>query len=170
MPTDTFFATRTQVTRDDWQTPGYIVEALGQFDLDPCASINNPFRLASCGYPVGGLILPWHGRVWCNPPYGAAGASRNNVPREWIKRLAQHGNGIALIPPRVGSHWFQDEVLSTCDAVLFLRGRISFLDERLLPKEGCGNNADSVLIAWGAFNVAMLRFCGLPGKFWDMSR
>lgn len=153
------FATRSEATRDDWQTPKAIVDALGSFDLDPCANINNPFRLAACGYPIGGLDLPWDGRIWCNPPYGSE-------CREWMKRLAKHGDGIALIPPRVGSHWFQDEVLSTCDAVLFLKGRISFLDDQLQPVTG--NNADSVLVAYGPFNVAMLRVCGLPGKFWSL--
>lgn len=141
------FATRTESTRDDWQTPKEIVEALGHFDLDPCANINNPFRLASAGYPIGGLDLPWAGRVWCNPPYGSE-------CRDWLRKLAQHGNGIALIPPRVGSHWFHQEVLETCDAVLFLKGRIAFLDDQLKPV--AGNNADSVLIAYGLENVKAL--------------
>lgn len=153
------FATRTDATRDDWQTPAHIVEALGQFDLDPCANINNPFRLAAVGYPVGGLILPWSGRVWCNPPYGSD-------CRNWMRRLAEHGDGIALIPPRVGSHWFQEEVLSKCDAVLFLKGRISFLDQNMRPVSG--NNADSVLVAFGELNAAILSVCGLPGAFWRL--
>lgn len=153
------FATRSDSTRDDWQTPTYIVEALGDFDLDPCANINNPFRLAACGYPVGGLHLPWAGRVWCNPPYGSE-------CREWLRKLAAHGNGIALIPPRVGSRWFQDEVLSTCDAVLFLRGRIAFLNAEMIPIRE--NNADSVLVAYGAINAERLAVCGLPGKFWSL--
>lgn len=153
------FATRTEASRDDWQTPTHIVEALGVFDLDPCANMNNPFRLAKVGYPVGGLVLPWYGRIWCNPPYG--GDCRN-----WMRKLADHGDGIALIPPRVGSRWFQSEVLDRCDAVLFLRGRVSFLDSNLRPVSG--NNADSVLIAFGAFNAAILSVCGLPGKFWKV--
>lgn len=153
------FAARTEDTRDDWQTPAHIVQALGEFDLDPCASSSNPFRLADCGYHVGGLILPWSGRVWCNPPYGAE-------CRMWMRRLAEHGNGIALIPPRMGSRWFQEEVLTKCDAVLFLKGRVSFLDGNLRPVSG--NNADSVLVAFGELNAAILSICGLPGVFWRM--
>lgn len=155
----TSFATRTEETRDDWQTPAHIVEALGDFDLDPCANSRNPFRLATAGYPIGGLILPWHGRVWCNPPYGSD-------CRNWMRKLAEHGNGIALIPPRVGSHWFQEEVLSKCDAVLFLKGRVSFLDQNMRPVSG--NNADSVLVAFGEINAAILSVCGLAGKFWRL--
>jgi hypothetical protein len=153
------FATRTEATRDDWQTPAHIVQALGEFDLDPCANVANLKGLATAGYPVGGLVLPWHGRIWCNPPYGGD-------CRIWMRRLADHGDGIALIPPRVGSHWFQAEVLDRCDAVLFLRGRVSFLDNRLSPVSG--NNADSVLIAFGALNALMLQMCNLPGKFWRL--
>lgn len=37
-----------------------------------------------------GLALPWHGRVWCNPPFG-----REAV--KWPRRMRDHGNGIALV-------------------------------------------------------------------------
>ena len=155
------FATRTESTRDDWQTPAHIVAALGAFDLDPCANLRNLSRCAAAGYPAGGLELPWHGRVWCNPPYGAQ-------CREWLRRCADHGDAIALIPPRVGSQWFQDEVLSRAHAVLFLRGRVAFLDESLSPVSG--NNADSVLVAFGEENARTLMACGLPGVFWRIDR
>jgi hypothetical protein len=154
------FATRTESTRDDWQTPAYIVEALGEFDLDPCANIRNPRRLAAGGFPVGGLDLPWSGRVWCNPPYG-------EDCKLWLRKLADHGDGIALIPPRVGSHWFHAEVLNRATAVLFLRGRVSFLDDNLRPVSG--NNVDSVLVAFGELNALILGACNLPGKFWRIA-
>lgn len=153
------FATRTDNTRDDWQTPEHIVKALGTFDLDPCANVRNPSRLAGFGYDAFGLELPWFGRVWCNPPYGAE-------CRVWINRLAAHGEGIALIPPRVGSRWFQNEVFDKADSVLFLKGRIAFLDDNLKPLSG--NNADSILIAFGNRNTDALSLCGLPGKLWRL--
>lgn len=88
------FHSRTKNTKDDWQTPAYIVEALGKFDLDPCANAKNPARLACKGYTESDddLMLPWSERVWMNPPYG-------RECRKWIARLILHGNGIALIPP-----------------------------------------------------------------------
>jgi hypothetical protein len=153
-----FFATRTESTRDDWQTPLYIVSCLGKFDLDPAANVLNPTRLAMEGYTVNGLTKPWTGRIWLNPPYGAE-------CRNWLQRLASHGNGIALIPPRVGSKWFHRAVFKTCDAILFLEGRIAFLDGGMNPV--VGNNADSILIAFGDENVEALRSCGLAGEFWD---
>jgi phage N-6-adenine-methyltransferase len=154
------FTGRSEDTRDDWQTPIELVEALGVFDLDPCANCEQPMRLARTGYTIAdnGLHQPWAGRVWLNPPYGAEA-------RQWVNRLADHGNGIALIPPRVGAKWFHNEVLETFDAILFLKGRIAFISPLTgLPVKG--NNADSILVAYGHENVAALEASGLPGKIW----
>ena len=157
------FASRTESTRDDWQTPLGIVEALGPFDLDPCANCEDPTRLAPVGYTLAdnGMSLPWPGRVFLNPPYGAAA-------KVWLNRLSNHGNGIALIPPRLGSHWFHRIVLARFSAILFLRGRVSFLD----PNTGLpvtGNNADSILVAYGENNAEALACCGLSGVLWRSS-
>lgn len=159
----TAFQTRTDATRDDWQTPIEIIASLGAFDLDPCANTAEPTRCASFGYTAhdNGLSLPWFGRVWCNPPYGAE-------CRDWMRKLSEHGDGIALIPPRVGSVWFQDEVLSTASGILFMRGRVSFINAATGEKVGA-NNADSCLIAWGAANVVALEISGIPGKLWRLN-
>lgn len=153
------FKCRTEISRDDWQTPLHIVNALGKFDLDPCANINNPRRLAEYGYTIedDGLSKKWFGRVWLNPPYG-------NEARTWISKLYQHGNGIALIPPRVGSKWFHEVVFDTFDAMLFHKGRISFIDPET-GKELSGNNSDSLFVAYGDENVEVLKKSTLPGLF-----
>ena len=82
----------------EWLTPPYIVEALGEFDLDPCSPINRPWDTATRHYDEwdDGLNKPWWGRVWCNPPYG-------REAEMWLKKLAGHGNGIALIFARTAS-------------------------------------------------------------------
>lgn len=154
------FNTRTDNTRDDWQTPTHIVRSLGIFDLDPCANCHDPTRLAIKGYTKAddGLAQLWHGRVWLNPPYG-------DDARKWLAKLAAHGNGIALIPPRMGSKWFHEVVLDTFDSILFLKGRIAFLDART-GQPVKGNNADSILVAYGDNNTQALRSCGLAGKLW----
>jgi phage N-6-adenine-methyltransferase len=152
------FQSRTKNTRDDWQTPLEIVSALGPFDLDPCANVNQPTRCAPLAYTQNGLEQPWTGRVWMNPPYGGE-------PKLWLKKLAEHGNGVALVPPRVGSKWFHNVVLSACDAIFFLRGRVSFLSPDT-GKKVDGNNADSILVAFGAENVRALQESGLPGVLW----
>jgi len=156
------FATRTGSTRDDWQTPLRLVEALGRFDLDPCANTDDPTRCAGRGLTVvdDGLAQPWSGRVWLNPPYG-------RDTRFWMSKLAYHGNGIALIPPRMGSAWFQDIVLGNASALLFLKGRVSFINSQTgLPESG--NNADSALVAYGHENVTALSESSIPGVIWRM--
>lgn len=160
----TTFSSRTAATRDDWQTPESILSALGKFDLDPCANIDNPTRCAAKGYTINenGLSREWEGRVWLNPPYGG-----ENPAKAWVLKLAQHGNGIALVPPRVGARWFHDVVLSTANAILFLKGRIAFIDPvAQLPAKG--NNADSILIAYGENNVRAIQQRSLEGVFWRL--
>jgi hypothetical protein len=57
---------------NDWLTPRYILDALGKFDLDPCAALDQPWATARRPLTVkdDGLKKPWVGRVWLNPPYG----------------------------------------------------------------------------------------------------
>lgn len=144
---------------NDWLTPPKLIEMLGPFDLDPCASAKQAngeiWSTAKTMYtpPQNGLLLPWEGRVWCNPPYGPhVGA--------WAKRMAEHGNGIFLIFSRTETtQWVT--VWQGADAILFPYGRISFyLPTGIRAKSG---TAPSALIAFGEENVRRLRSCGLAG-------
>jgi phage N-6-adenine-methyltransferase len=158
------FSSRTAATRDDWQTPMQIIAALGHFDLDPCANNDAPTRCAASGFTIDqdGLSRKWKGRVWLNPPYGGEAPAKT-----WLSKLAQHGNGVALVPPRVGARWFHEVVLSRADAILFLKGRVAFIDPAA-QKPVNGNNADSVLIAYGSANVIAFERCGLDGRLWKL--
>lgn len=55
-------------TTHDWLTPPEILQALGQFDMDPCASEHQPWRTAAQQFTIrdDGLAREWSGRVWCN--------------------------------------------------------------------------------------------------------
>lgn len=66
-------------------TPSNVVEAarrvMGGIDLDPasCAVANERVRAVQwIGLPADGLALPWHGRVFLNPPGGTFTARRKN--------------------------------------------------------------------------------------------
>ena len=111
----------SQAGTHDWLTPPEILHALGEFDLDPCASEFQPWRTAKQQFTIrdDGFSRVWHGRVWCNPPYGPFAA-------RWLERCADHGNAIALVFARVDTASFQDHVFPKADAMLFLRGRLSF--------------------------------------------
>lgn len=145
-------------TTHDWLTPPEILQALGAFDLDPCASEHQPWATACQHLTIrdDGLSKPWAGRVWCNPPYGPFAA-------KWLERCADHGNAIAFVFARTETAMFQDHVWPKADALLFLRGRVQFR----LPGGGRSGpaGAPSVLIAYGQGNASTLAACGLPGAF-----
>lgn len=114
---------------DEWLTPPEIVagvvEVLGAVDLDPCSNtFGEPAVPAASRFTEAddGLASPWHGRVYMNPPYGAAIGA-------WVEKLrAEHAGGtvteaIALVPARTDTAWFA--ALRDC-AVCFVRGRLRF--------------------------------------------
>lgn len=79
---------------DTWYTPRWVFDGLGlRFDLDVAAPSLPlcPWIPADGRYTVDddGLLQPWHGLVWCNPPYSDAAP--------WCKRWAEHPDGVLLI-------------------------------------------------------------------------
>ena len=143
---------------NDWLTPPKLVHMLGEFDLDPCACPRQPWQLAKKSYALpeaDGLVRPWEGRVFCNPPYGPHVG-------DWVKRMAAHGNGILLIFSRTETEAWK-WVWRTGDAFLFPTGRVSFF--RPTGKRASSGTAPSALIAYGENNVKALRECGIAGAF-----
>jgi hypothetical protein len=145
--------------KDEWLTPPEIISALGVFDLDPCAAEDRPWDTAKKHYTIkeNGLRSPWWGRVWLNPPYGYA-------LREWMGRLAEHGNGIALTFARTETKVFFESVWGKAGAIIFLRGRLTFYHS---DGTRANNNSGgpSCLIAYGEHNTRVLECCELDGWF-----
>lgn len=146
---------------DTWLTPPEIIRALGPFDLDPCAAPDpKPWPTAGTHYtrPVDGLAESWFGRVWLNPPY-----SREAV--KWLRKLADHGTGTALVFARTETSWFVETVWNRAAAVLFLHGRLHFhyaSGERAEANAG----APSCLVAYGEADAQRLASCGIEGTLW----
>ena len=142
---------------DEWLTPPEILGALGNFDLDPCSPIIRPWDTAARHYSIedNGLQQPWVGRVWLNPPYG-------REMGRWLERLADHGDGIALIFARTETAMFGQHGWDRADGMLFLAGRLHFhyVDGTRAAANG---GAPSVLLAYGKSNVQALRESGLRG-------
>lgn len=145
--------------KEEWLTPPEIIEALGPFDLDPCAAVNQPWKTAARHYTVedNGLSLPWEGLVWCNPPYGLAAA-------QWLALCAHHGNAITLIFARTETKMFFDHVWGKADALLFVEGRLHFhhVDG---SRAKANSGAPSVLVAYGLCAAMRLAASGIDGKF-----
>lgn len=135
--------TRNAHTTDSWITPKWLLDRLGPFDLDPCACDPQPWPCADQQYTENGLLLPWSGLVWCNPPYGRALG-------DWLNRCALHGNAIALVFARTETQAFFDNVWPFASCLLFLRGRVTFhYPDGSTPRNGANSGGPSVLIAYG---------------------
>lgn len=153
-----------QMLKDEWLTPPEIIDALGgpeSFDLDPCAPITRPWPMAKEHYTIAdnGLLKPWHGRVWFNPPYGGP-----NIVGPWMRRMADHGHGTTLIFARTETALFFETVWKRATALLFLEGRLYFhhVDG---TRAAANAGAPSVLIAYGEDDAATLCDCNVPGHF-----
>lgn len=143
-----------------WITPKHIIEALGPFDLDPCACDPQPWPCARENWVRGGLGgEPWRGLVWLNPPFNRYGV------QHWMARMAQHNNGIALLHARTETDWFQ-QVWFHATSMLFLGERLHFHypDGR---RAEANSGAPAVLVAYGKVAEKRLRTCGLRGWLID---
>lgn len=127
---------------DEWYTPPTLVQALGKFDLDPCAG---PMNHAKTNYREDGLGKPWKGRVWCNPPF--------SDPEPWIRRMESHGNGILLVSANVKTAWLRAALKKT-GGVMIPNKQPNFARPGLKPS---GIWTGVVLLAYGSKNVAALR-------------
>jgi hypothetical protein len=154
----------TTKNHDEWLTPPEIIKSLGSFYLDPCSPVNRPWDTALHHYTVkdNGLIKPWVGRVWCNPPYG-------NQTKLWLEKCCSHNNCIVLIFARTETKMFFDYIWDQADALLFIKGRLRFCN---VLGEQCETNAGapSVLVAYGDNNAAVLKNSKIQGKFIQLNK
>lgn len=150
---------RSSKATDEWYTPKELIDSLGEFDLDPCAPMSPLWPTAKVMYNKqdDGLKKNWGGRVWLNPPY-----SRPLIEL-FLKKMAEHGNGIALLFNRLDSVMMQETVLKNAHAMKFLRKRVRFYrpDGTQGGSPGCG----SVLFAFGKDNADILRNHAAEGVF-----
>ena len=146
---------------DEWYTPAEIIRSLGEFDLDP-ASSKEAFRLNQSAKRIytakeNGLIQPWNGRVWLNPPYS------NPLLQEFLKKMAEHNKGIALVFSKIEAKWFHDIVFEHATAVKFLYNRIQFLKPD--GTKGTQPRNGSMLVAYGTEDAEILSNNPIRGKF-----
>jgi len=155
--TKAFSHERVSDGKDEWLTPPELIKALGVFDLDPCSPIVRPWDTALEHYTIedDGLMLPWEGRVWLNPPYG-------RMTTKWMEKMARHNDGIALIFARTETATFTKYVWPVADSVLFLDYRLTFCHVTGKQADNSGG-APSCLIAYGSQNTQALIDSKLTG-------
>ena len=148
----------------DWLTPPDILERLGPFDLDPCASTSQVergelhARVMVCPPADGLRDVEWSGRVWLNPPYGPEQV-------EFMRRLAEHDHGTALVASRTEvERWFVPFVWEAATAVLFPYGRLYYYRPDGTKASGNAGHG-SCFAAYGHEDAAKLLSSGIRGKF-----
>ena len=96
-----FASEQAATTSDDYYTPAWVFKTIDlRFDLDVAAPPGGAPHVPCQTYFTmqdDGLLQPWHGRVWMNPPFSKT--------QPWIEKWLEHGHGIALVPSSNGG-WF----------------------------------------------------------------
>lgn len=151
---DRFNTIKGENTTNTWLTPKWLLDELGEFDLDPCAAPEpRPWDCAkvNISLPEDGLAVDWgkYGRVWCNPPYGSEGAP-------FLKRMAEHRCGLSLVFVRTDTKVFQEWILKKAAMIFFLRGRLKFCRVDGTPSRQTAN-APSCLVAYDFAERNMLQ-------------
>lgn len=148
------------VSSDEWYTPKWLIDTLGPFDLDPCSSVNPLFPTATETYnkEQDGLTKEWDKNkvVWLNPPYSS------RLIKEFVKKLSEHNNGIAILVNRTDNLLFQEVIFPKAKSMIFMRRRVKFLNP-----EGVSRTPmfGSVLVAFGEECDRRLRESGIEGKY-----
>lgn len=156
---DTRQQMNSTVSSDEWYTPKWMIDALGPFDLDPCSPKDRPFDTATVHWTKeqDGLFMPWDKSfVWLNPPYS------RQLLRQFVEKLAQHNNGIALLINRQDNLLFQEVIFPKATSMLFLRHRVKFLHP-----DGRSSHPPTghCLVAFGEKANQRLRDCRIEGKY-----
>lgn len=115
---------RSQKT-DRWASPDAVFQTANAefgFTLDACALPENAKCSAFFTPDDDGLLQPWQGVVWCNPPYG-------NRISDWVQKAFREAhNGVKtvmLLPSKTDVLWFHNWVLGKAE-IRFLKGRLRF--------------------------------------------
>jgi len=138
-------------------------EALGGIDLDPCAArpeLDQIHAVESYVYPAqDGLLLPWRGRVYCNPPYDRVGVRR--FATKALREVAHLDALAVLVPCAPSSRWWRD-LARSAEHVVFLPKRINFIDGS--PTPGKTTSGRQCLSIFGWRLACVDAFEGIPVK------
>jgi hypothetical protein len=135
---------------DHLETPDWVWGVLGDIDLDPCAAPDTTIGRENYAIERGedGLVLPWFGFVYCNPPF--------SQKETWARRMIEHGRGILILPERGSAPWF-GPLAQTAGCYWVMGKKINFIGG---PSS---NNLGSVLFPFGEEARERLLASGLPG-------
>ena len=139
---------------NEWYTPNYIIDAarntMGSIDLDPASSaIANQTVRAEKYYTKedDGLMQPWFGNIWLNPPYCRSLISQFSSAT--IIKRPDYDQAIVLVNNATETRWFQD-LLRNCNSFCIFNGRIKFID---VDGKTCGTSLQGQIIFYFGSNL-----------------
>lgn len=111
-------------------TPGYIFHTLDEeyhFTLDVCASPENTKCKEFFDKTKDGLIQPWTGVCWMNPPY-------NTLLSQWIRKAYVESwradlKVVCLLPARTDTVVWHEYIMKA-EEIRFVKGRIKFVGQK----------------------------------------
>ncbi len=170
------------ITENDWYTPSPIIDAarrvLGAIDTDPASNPEgNEYICAKTIYTVedNGLTKPWHGNVWCNPPFAPGDTVKLFIEKALDEYFSKKNTKqlLMLLPSRKVSAKYCHALLRSVDAYCFLFGRVSF-EGKLADKNGASNAKDGTMIYYLGPNArrfhAVFSEIGTVGTSWGGDR
>lgn len=123
MNTEVMFSSKT----DLWATPQSFFDDLNKefsFEVDVCATAENTKCDTYYTKEQDGLVMPWRGTCWCNPPYG-------REIGKWVKKAHDSARGgatvVMLLPARTDTKWFHEYIYNKSE-IRFIKGRLKFGD------------------------------------------
>jgi len=119
--------------KDNWQTPPDLVagldQAVGGFDLDPCAHPQTDIGSENYCIERGedGLVEDWHGRVFVNPPF--------SYKSDWLEKATNEvasgrvETAVVLTPDSTDTKsWWHEYIAPEAEYICFCEGRVSYYD------------------------------------------
>lgn len=142
----------------EWYTPAWLIAlvhaVLGTIDLDPasCAYANTTVQ-ATRYYAQhdDGLMHPWTGRVWCNPPFNDMRRWSGRARTAWADR--EYTALVMLCNSAPGYIWYEQLVDAACAAVQ-LRTRVQFTPETPVTSHRSGAAKKGQTIVYFGHDVA----------------
>jgi len=139
--------------KNEWGTPTDLFTDLDNeydFTLDPCGYNGRKLKedmktndIRESG--IDGLKMSWKDeRVFVNPPYG-------RELKHWVKKCYDERDNaeviVLLIPSRTDTSYFHNYIYNCVDKLIFLRGRLKFIDLETLKAVG-SSTFPSLLAIW----------------------
>jgi hypothetical protein len=181
--TTSAFAARHSMDSPEWYSPSPFVEAarevMGGIDLDPASHEEANIIVRADRFFTeadNGLIQPWHGRVFLNPPGG-------QVAEFWLKLVTEWAAGRISCATWIGYSLEQLQTLQiACDppdaptpldySICYPKRRIAFIEneakkaERITKQIAAGKKPSKGSSPSHGNYIAYLGYCEL--KFYDV--